>query len=63
MKKMKKLVSLLLATVMIFAMTITAFADETPHSITITNTNSNISIDGRTYSAYKLFDSTHSGDA
>ena len=40
-----------------------AFADPTPHSITITNTNDSISIAGKTYNAYKLFDSTHSGDA
>ncbi len=32
-------------------------------SITITNTNSRISINGKTYYAYKLFDSTHTGTA
>ena len=37
--------------------------DPVSHSITITNTNTAISIDGKTYNAYKLFDSTHSGDA
>ena len=42
---------------------VSAFADPTPHSITIHNDNSNISINGKTYSAYKLFDSTHQGDA
>ena len=31
--------------------------------ITITNTNSRISIAGKTYNAYKLFDSTHTGNA
>lgn len=50
MKKMKKLVSLLLATVMIFAMTITAFAaNNNPHTITITNEKS-----GHTYTAYQV---------
>ena len=49
MKKMKKLVSLLLAVVMVFAMTIAAFASET-YSITISN-----SAKGHTYEAYQIF--------
>ena len=64
MKKMKKMIALLLAMVMVLAMgSLTAFAERTSHTITITNTNENISINGRTYNAYKLFDSTHVGDA
>lgn len=64
MKQLKKAVALVLAMVMVLAMgSLTAFAEGPTHSITITNTNSNISINGRTYSAYKLFDSTHNGDA
>lgn len=57
MKKMKKLVSLLLATVMVFAMTITAFADTTTGTITVDNP-----IVGQTYTAYKIFDVTYNGD-
>ena len=65
MKHIKKMMALALAMVMMLAMAIPAMAAPaaTTHSITITNTNDVISIDGKTYSAYKLFDSTHSGDA
>ena len=63
MKKMKRFVSLLLTVVMVLAMGMTSFAEGTQHSITITNTNPTISIDGKTYNAYKLFDSTHVGEA
>ena len=50
---MKKLVSILLTVAMIFAMTITAFAEEDTTNLTITGEN-------RTYSAYKLLDVTAS---
>lgn len=68
MKKMRKLIAVVLAVTVAMTMGIAttgmAFAaEDTPHSITITNTNQAISIDGKTYNAYKLFDSTHSGDA
>ena len=52
MKKMKKLVSLLVATVMIFAMTITAFAaQESNNTITINNARA-----GETYKAFKMLE-------
>ncbi len=54
---MKKIIALVLALAMVL-MVGAAFAD-----ITITNTNSRISISGKTYNAYKLFDSTHTGTA
>lgn len=63
MKTMKKLASLLLALVMVLGLATSAFAEGTTYSITITNTNNTISISGKTYSAYKLFDSTHNGSA
>lgn len=64
MKKMKRIVTLLLAIIMVLGMSMNVLADEaTAHKITIKNENDSISIDGKTYSAYKLFDSTHSGDA
>lgn len=53
MKKMKKIVSLLLAMMMVFAMSATAFAadgDEPPYSITINNDK-----DGHIYEAYQIF--------
>ena len=48
--------------VMTMAACFTVFAAETPHSITIENTNTSISIDGKEYKAYKLFDSTQNAD-
>ena len=65
MRKVKKIMAMVLAMVMVLGMTtMTAFAaDPVTHSITVKNENEAISINGKTYSAYKLFDSTHSGDA
>ncbi|MCR5635616.1 MAG: LPXTG cell wall anchor domain-containing protein [Clostridiales bacterium] len=59
MKTTKKILALLMAAMLIFAMTITASAEEpTTGSITITNATV-----GETYSAYKIFDATYeSGD-
>ena len=51
MKHIKKLASLVLALVMVFALATTAFADETTtYSITINN-----SAEGHTYEAYQIF--------
>jgi len=62
MKNMRKFFALLLAMVMTMAACFTVFAAGTPHSITIENTNTSISIDGKEYKAYKLFDSTQNAD-
>ncbi len=64
MKKVKKLTSVFLALVMMLCMCVTAFADETSsqYSITVSNTNTSISIAGKTFRAYKLFDVTYDGD-
>lgn len=57
MKHMKKLVSVLLTMVMVFAMTATVFADEpTRYSITINN-----SAEGHIYEAYQIFTGDLSG--
>ncbi len=50
MKNMKKIASLVLALIMAFAMTATAFAEETTYSITISNSTA-----GHTYEAYQIF--------
>ena len=63
MKHARKLASLLLALVMVFALTTTAFAQDVTHkdggkgSITISN-----AAKGETYAIYKLFDATVSAD-
>ena len=62
MKHARKLASLLLALVMVFALATTAFAQDVPvkdgkGSITISN-----AAKGETYSIYKLFDATVSAD-
>lgn len=69
MKRMKKFASLLLAMVMVLAMTITGLAagEGTPplssetqkFSITVTPQSDRVSIEGQTYYAYKLFDVTY----
>lgn len=63
MKRIKKIASLMLALVMVFAMTITAFATETnpttgndnKGSITI-NSSATVSVAGKTFNAYKILD-------
>ena len=50
MKQTKKLASLLLALVMVLSLVVTAFANTTKHTITITNEKS-----GHTYTAYQVF--------
>ncbi len=51
MKRIKKLASLFLAMVMVFAMTVTAFAEGEKGSITISNTTKDAK-----YSVYRIFD-------
>ena len=54
-----KMMALALAMVMVLAMSVTVFAADDPaYSITIENTNTNSSINGKQYKAYKVFDLT-----
>lgn len=55
---MKKILSLMLAFVLVLSMSVTAFAAEGKGSITITNATI-----GEYYSVYKLFDATYNADA
>ena len=53
MKRIKKMMALVIAMVMVVTMGVTAFADETSqHTITITNTDQNVS---HTYEGYQIF--------
>jgi fimbrial isopeptide formation D2 family protein/LPXTG-motif cell wall-anchored protein len=66
MKKFTKLLGIVLIIALVMSMGITALAadDDTPaYKITVTNTNSHITVAGKTYTAYKLFDATYSGTA
>ena len=68
-----KMMALVIATVMVLAMSMTVFAGDggdggagneggaTAYSITVQNTNTAMSIVGKTYTAYKLFDVTYDG--
>ncbi len=51
MSKMKKLVGLLLAMIMVLAMSLSVFADDTKHTITINGTIN----EGDTFNAYQIF--------
>lgn len=63
MKKFTKLLGIVLIIALVMSMGITAaFAAESDYKITVTNTNSSVSIDGQTYSAYKLFDLSYNTD-
>ena len=61
MKHARKLASLLLALVMVFALAVTAFATETGATTTGTITVAN-PVEGQTYTAYKIFDVTYDGN-
>lgn len=58
MKVTKKLLVLLLSVVMVFALAVPVFADDTTYTITIKNQSDNVSMEGVTYYAYKVFDVT-----
>ena len=62
MKKMKKIMALMLAAIMMMAMSVTTFAAETPQSLTV-NANGVQDLKGQTINLYKLFDVTESGEA
>lgn len=59
MKKMKKIMALILAAIMMMAMSVTAFAAGTTCSLTV-NVNSGQNLKGQTINLYKLFDVTES---
>lgn len=63
MKLTKKLMVAVLAVAAALAMSTVAFAADTEYSVTVTNDNPSISIDGKEYQAYKVFDLSYNGDA
>ena len=60
MKKMKKILALMLAAIMMLAMSVTAFAAGTTCSLTV-NAKGGQDLKGQTINLYKLFDVTESG--
>ena len=65
MKKMKKIMALMLAAIMMMAMSVTAFAAEGKHTLTVNvkSTDPAQDLNGQTINLYKLFDVTESGEA
>ena len=61
MKRMKKIMALMLAAIMMMAMSVTAFAAGTTHSLTV-NVKDGQNLKGQTINLYKLFDVTESGE-
>ena len=63
MKKMKKIMALMLAAIMMMAMSVTAFAAEgATGTLTLTvNAKGGQDLNGQTINLYKLFDVTESG--
>lgn len=53
---MKKILALILAVLLLTAMTFTAFANETPHTITITNRDA---AEAHSYTAYQVFEGVY----
>ena len=62
MKRMKKIMALMLVAIMMVAMSVTAFAAGTTHSLTV-NVKGGQDLKGQTINLYKLFDVTESGEA
>ena len=60
MKRIKKLAAAMLTAIMMMTMTVTAFAAETTHTLTV-NANGGQALNGQTINLYKLFDVTESG--
>lgn len=61
MKRIKKLAAAMLTAIMMMTMTVTAFAAETIHTLTVT-TRGGQDLNGQTINLYKLFDVTESGE-
>ena len=61
MKRMKKIMALMLAAIMMMAMSVTAFAAEGAHTLTVTAKGGQ-DLKGQTIKLYKLFDVTESGE-
>lgn len=60
MKRMKRVLALALAMIMVMAMAIPAMAaDAGTYTIKVTNSNTSVSINGKAFNAYKLFDVTY----
>ena len=59
MKKMKKIMAIMLAAIMMMAMSVPVFAAETTHSLTV-NAKGGQDLKGQTINLYKLFDVTES---
>lgn len=59
MKRIKKLAAAMLTAIMMMTMTVTAFAAETTHTLTV-NANGGQDLNGQTINLYKLFDVTES---
>lgn len=62
MKKMKRIMALMLAAIMMMAMSVTTFAAGTTCSLTV-NAKGGQDLKGQTINLYKLFDVTESGEA
>ena len=62
MKRIKKLAAAMLTAIMMMTMTVTAFAAETTHTLTV-NANGGQDLNGQTINLYKLFDVTESSTA
>ncbi len=60
MKRIKKLAAAMLTAIMMMTMTVTAFAAETTHTLTV-NANGGQDLNGQTINLYKLFDVKESG--
>ncbi|SHJ83012.1 LPXTG-motif cell wall anchor domain-containing protein/fimbrial isopeptide formation D2 domain-containing protein [Hathewaya proteolytica DSM 3090] len=56
MKSIKKIFALLMSVIMVFSMFSTSILAATDGKITISNTNSTVSMNGHKYTAYKIFD-------
>lgn len=62
MKTMKKLLALIMALTMVFALAATGFAAESKYSITITNNNDDVIVAGHTFDIYRVFNVTYDND-
>lgn len=59
MKTMKKLLALIMALTMVFALAATGFAAESEYSITITDTKDDVIVAGHTFDIYRVFNVTY----
>ena len=62
MKNTKKFLSIMIVAIMTFCLNMFSVSADDTYTITVTNSSTTVSINGKTYTAYKVFSVTYDAD-